>query len=276
MAIPDNLKDEIKAIDESTPTPDIPKWLSIDDNGVKRVSVTLLGDEVLQELPLILTNDLTNGAYYNGQNWEQLSNKDSLRLLLGSTITRKLVSVNQYSSYKKNEVSDYITNMSYQNNFSPFLEPTPQLVSFKNGTYDIHTNELRDNNPDDYILGGLPYDLDTSGRDTPYINALLDYMVGPEQSQFLTEYIGYMFYKSYAPFNIFVILQGIAGNGKSTLIDTLIKPLLSPNNISNLSLEQLTSSGEGAKFYPAQLMGMYANIAMDLKTMYIASPDIKN
>lgn len=274
MAIPDTIKDEIQAIDETTPTSNNPDWLFVDENGVKRISTTLLGDEILKELPLILTNDLTNGAYYNGQNWQELSSKDSLKLLLGSVITRKLVQVNKYSSRKKNEVSDYITSMSYQNTFSPFLEPTPQLVSFKNGTYDIHTNELRPNKPEDYILGGLPYELDTSGRDTPYINAMLDYMVGAEQSKFLTEYIGYMFYKSYAPFNIFVIIQGIAGNGKSTLIDTLIKPLLSVANISNLSLEQLTSSGEGAKFYPAQLLGMYANIAMDLKTMYISSPDI--
>ncbi|MEE6707601.1 DUF5906 domain-containing protein, partial [Weissella confusa] len=176
-----------------------------------------------------------------------------------------------YTTANSKAVTNWVINDIFKSR-DIFTNEKPWLVSFENGTYNVKTDTLQPHNKNDYILGGFDYPLDTSGKEPKIINALIKYMVG-DSAQFLTEYIGYMFYRSYEPFNKFVVLQGVPGNGKSTLNNSIIKPLMHEKNTSHLSLEELTSSESGARFNIADLLGKYANIFMDLKNVYIASPD---
>lgn len=249
----------------------LPKWLTVDNKNNKIVDSTALGKEIEQEHPLIRTPALMNGAYYNGSYWERIQSSNELNTRMAKLVNAKLDAHNAYKKHISLEIRDwlssdvFITGNVFQNN-------EPWLVPFKNGTYNLNTNQLQPANKNDYILGGFSYNLDVSGRDPKTIKALIEYMVG-DGAQFLIEYIGYMFYRSYEPFNKFVILQGEPGNGKSTLNNRIIKPLLTERNISHLSIEKLTKTEGTNAFNTADLFGKYANIFMDLKKIYIDSPD---
>lgn len=252
-----------------------PIWVNFDDKGRKTLDAVKLGDEITTEFPFLRTPSLLNGAYFNGKYWERLVNKEELNTRIFKLANMKLASEGLYTTANSKAVTNWVINDIFKSR-DIFTNEKPWLVSFENGTYNVKTDTLQPHNKNDYILGGFDYPLDTSGKEPKTINALVEYMVG-DSAQFLTEYIGYMFYRSYEPFNKFVVLQGVPGNGKSTLNNSIIKPLMHEKNTSHLSLEELTSSESGARFNIADLLGKYANIFMDLKNVYIASPDqLKN
>ena len=253
----------------------LPKWLTVDDKNNKIVDSTALGKEIEKEHPLIRTPALMNGAYYNGGYWERINSANELNARMAKLVNTKLDAHNAYKKHISLEIRDWLSSDIFVTG-NVFEKTVPWLIPFKNGTYNLQTNQLQPANKNDYILGGFSYNLDTSGRDPKTIKSLIKYMVG-DGDQFLIEYIGYMFYRSYEPFNKFVILQGEPGNGKSTLNNRIIKPLILEKNISHLSMEKLTKTEGTDAFNIADLLGHYANIFMDLKKIYISSPDqLKN
>ncbi|RAU08647.1 hypothetical protein DEJ53_02370 [Weissella confusa] len=252
-----------------------PIWVNVNEKGQKSLDAVLLGNEIIKQHPLLRTPSLMSGAYFNGMYWEKLVNKEELNTRIAKLANMNLASVGLYTTANSKAVTNWVMNDVFKSR-DVFDNSVPWLVPFKNGTYNVKTDTLQPHNKNDYILGGFDYPLDNSGKEPKTINALIKYMVG-DGAQFLTEYIGYMFYRSYEPFNKFVVLQGVPGNGKSTLNNSIIKPLMHEKNTSHLSLEELTSSESGARFNIADLLGKYANIFMDLKNVYIASPDqLKN
>lgn len=253
----------------------LPDWLSVDDKGKKIVNSTALGKEIKNNNPMIRTSSLLAGAYFNGSYWIKIGGSSELQTRVAQLVNRRLDAYGMYVKAKSNEIQEWLKSEIFING-DVFEHTVPWLIPFKNGTYNLQTDQLQKPNKNDYILGGFNYNLDTSGREPKTIKALIEYMVG-DGAQFLIEYIGYMFYRSYEPFNKFVILQGEAGNGKSTLNNRIIKPLLTEKNISHLSMEKLTKTDGTDAFNTADLFGKYANVFMDLKKIYIDSPDqLKN
>lgn len=93
-----------------------------------------------------------------------------------------------------------------------------------------------------------------------------------DSTQFFCEYIGYMFKRKYEPFNTFVIIQGGAGTGKSTLFN-LVQKLLGNENVSSASLHELAND----RFMGYQLVDKSANIRSDISKGFIKeSSFIKN
>lgn len=258
---------EIKVLDATKRV--LPKWIAIGDDDKKKVSYPALGQTILDKTPLIITPGLLSGAVYNGHYWERINGNNELNIRLASLINHELDQYAVYSLKNLNETRTWITSKA----FTPhevFNDSKPHLIPFMNGTYNLLTDELQTPNPKNHLMGGFNYKLDTSGKEPTTILTMIKYMVG-DADTFLIEYIGYMFYRSYEPFNKFVIMQGQPGNGKSTLNNNVITPLLGGRNISHLSLEDLTN---GIQFNTADLLGKYANIYMDLKNMFIPNPDI--
>lgn len=269
------MNEKVADEEEANSVKRFPDWIYLDDKEKKHLKSTVLGKKILLHTPLIRTPGLMNGAYFNGSYWERLNSKDELLTRITKLVNLKLDAYELYSRRNSTEVRDWMINDIFTST-DVFNTGKPWLIPFKNGTYNLRTDKLQSANKKDYILGGFDYELDTSGKDPKTIKSLINYMVG-DGAQFLTEYIGYMFYRSYEPFNKFVILQGEPGNGKSTLNNRIIKPLISEKNISHLSIEQLTSTDGTNLFNIADLLGRYANIFMDLKKIYIGSPDqLKN
>lgn len=267
---------ELKAIaEESERQNKLPAWLSIDDKNNKIVDATALGKEIEKDYPLIRTPALMNGAYYNGSYWERIQSSNELNTRMAKLVNARLDAHNVYKKHTSLEIRDWLSSDIFITS-NVFQNKQPWLIPFKNGTYNLKTNQLQPANKNNHILGGFSYDLDTSGRTPATIISLIEYMVG-DGAQFLIEYIGYMFYRSYEPFNKFVILQGEPGNGKSTLNNRIIKPLIQEENMSHFSIQDLTDTDNAARFNLADLLGHYANVFMDLKDTYVASPDqLKN
>lgn len=263
--------EDIEELEKTKPTP-LPSWLKITEAGKKVVDYPALGREILQDTPLVITPGILSGAVYNGYYWERINGDKELKIRLNQIINKKLSDLGVYSRNNLLSVREWVIGEAF-NSREVFNQDKPYLIPFGNGTYNLKTDTMQEPDPQQYLMGGFSYKLDTSGKEPSTILNLIKYMVG-DADQFLIEYIGYMFYRSYEPFNKFVIMQGEPGNGKSTLNNSLITPLLERGNISHLSLEDLTSSDSGARFNTADLLGKYVNIYMDLKNVYIPNPDI--
>ena len=141
-------------------------------------------------------------------------------------------------------------------------------IAFKNGIYNLETDEMEDFSPEIVITNKIPYDyipeayseiadktLNKLACDDPTIRALLE------------ECVGYCFYRRNELRKSF-ILTGEKENGKSTFL-AMIDQLLGKGNIANLDLKEL-----GDRFKTAGLFGKLANIGDDIGDEFIPNPSI--
>lgn len=141
-------------------------------------------------------------------------------------------------------------------------------IAFRNGIYNLETDEMEDFSPEIVITNKIPYDyipeayseiadktLNKLACDDPTIRALLE------------ECVGYCFYRRNELRKSF-ILTGEKENGKSTFL-AMIDQLLGKENIANLDLKEL-----GDRFKTAELFGKLANIGDDIGDEFIPNPSI--
>lgn len=131
-------------------------------------------------------------------------------------------------------------------------------IAFKNGIYDISTDELLPYTPDIVLTNRINHNYNEDAY-----NELTDKTMNKlacndnEVRALLEECIGYCFYRRNELGKAF-ILTGDKSNGKSTFLD-LIKFMLGDGNISALDLREL-----GDRFSTAMLFGKLANIGDDI------------
>lgn len=168
------------------------------------------------------------------------------------------------------DVFDYINLDTYNQTYrkhSPFDDPAhPELVAFANGTYNIKTGKLEESSPSNYILNAHAYNVDPDNYDCPATERLLKSMLGPAVVTF-EQFIGYMFYRSHAPFQEFLWLSGSGGEGKSTLLKRVVMPLLGADNYATENPQDLSDPAK--RFNTANLYGKEANIVADVPENYM-------
>lgn len=132
------------------------------------------------------------------------------------------------------------------------------LIAFKNGIYDIVTDELKAFSPDLIVTNKIPWDYNSQAYNELVDNTLnkLSCNDGPIRA-LLEECIGYCFYRRNELGKAF-ILTGDKSNGKSTFLDC-IKTILGESNISALDLKEL-----GDRFSTSMMFGKLANIGDDI------------
>lgn len=236
------------------------------------VSEIALGDKLIQHDHLISFPMLKEGAVYQQTTgtWRVFKDKEAVAYI-ESRLTHVLKPWGVYNDGNIVRVRRYTQRFMYQANRrdNPFDHANPNLVAFKNGTFNMATGKLEPKNPENYLLNGHDYDLDVSGKETPNINLLLHDMVGNADT-FLKEYIGYGFYHSYRPFQKMVFLSGNGGEGKSAfLVDLLARTIYGADNYAAVPPDEL--AGNDARFKPAQLYGMEANIVADIPKGYLSN-----
>lgn len=264
----ERLQDKIKElsqVQEANKTQDDkvhPLWFYKDDNGKKVVGVLGLSKEILSENYMVTFDSFKSGYRYD----EKLGHwRIGYKEYLGKVISDKLQSVGFWKPNSFNSTQLFISNQIYSDTSINFFDHSdPNLVVFKNGTYNFKEDILKSNDPNDYILTGHDYNLDMKS-DTPITDAWFRETF-QDADKFMMEYIGYMFYRSYKPFQKFVILRGSGGDGKSTFLN-YVRKMIGGSNTSSVDLKGL--SGDNAKFNTSHLYGKELNYFADIGKNYL-------
>lgn len=165
---------------------------------------------------------------------------------------------------KRAEVMAYIDILITKN--TP-MSPA-NFIAFKDGIYNMETDEFIDFDPDIIITNKIDY------KYNPYAeyetaNKTLNKLAcnDPKIRMLLEEVIGYCFYRRNELRKSFILI-GDKANGKSTYLD-MIKTLLGDENTSALDLKEL-----GDRFKTAELFGKLANIGDDIGDEFIPNPAV--
>lgn len=146
------------------------------------------------------------------------------------------------------------------------------LVPFLNGVFDVKNMKLLPNNPKYYFTDCTTYEIPKSSKNEANLVDKWFNETFKDNAIPIKEYIGYMFFNTYATFQAFVLLVGDGGDGKST-ITNYIASLLPPSWVSNISLQALTQSEKSStNFNIPELQGKYLNLNQDITNDYIQDP----
>lgn len=140
------------------------------------------------------------------------------------------------------------------------------LIAFKNGVYNIETEELMDFSPEYVITNKIDFNFNPNAH-SDIVDNTFDKLACQNQAirDLLEEAVGYCFYRRNELRKSF-ILTGDKKNGKSTFL-AMLKELLGDNNTSALDLNELAE-----RFSSASLFGKLANIGDDIGDEFIANP----
>lgn len=165
---------------------------------------------------------------------------------------------------KRAEVMSYLDILVRKN--TP-MSPA-NYIPFRNGVYDISTDEFLDFSPDIVTVNKINYDY-RPGAQSEIVDNMLDKLAVGDRSvrNLLEEVVGYCFYRRNELRKSFILI-GDKANGKSTYLD-MIKTLLGDENTSALDLKEL-----GDRFKTAELFGKLANIGDDIGDDFIANPAV--
>lgn len=165
---------------------------------------------------------------------------------------------------KRTEIISYL-DILIRGNIKP---NNANMIAFKNGVYDIETDELIDFSPDIIITNKINHNYNPQAYNE-LADKTLDKLACNDASirALLEEAIGYCFYRRNELRKSF-ILTGDKKNGKSTYL-AVLKELLGDENTASLDLGEL-----GDRFSSASLFGMLANIGDDIADDFISNPAI--
>lgn len=147
-------------------------------------------------------------------------------------------------------------------------QASASYIAFRNGVYNIETDEFGGFDPSLIITNKINYDYNTEAY-SEIVDKVLNKLACDDKNirMLLEEVIGYCFYRRNELRKSF-ILTGDKHNGKSTYLD-MILTLLGDQNTCALDLKEL-----GDRFKTAELFGKLANIGDDIGDEFIANPAI--
>lgn len=139
-------------------------------------------------------------------------------------------------------------------------------IAFRNGIYDVETDELLDFTPDIIVTNKIDHDYNPAAYHE-LLDKTFDKLAcnDPSVRALLEETVGYCFYRRNELRKSF-ILTGDKRNGKSTYL-ALLKELLGDENTAALDLNEL-----GDRFSSSSLFGKLANIGDDIADDFVSNP----
>lgn len=143
-----------------------------------------------------------------------------------------------------------------------------KYIAFKNGIYNLDTDEIIDFSPNIVITNKIPFNYNKDAQSELVDKTLNKLSINDKTiRKLLEESIGYTFYRRNELRKAFILI-GDKSNGKSTYLD-MIRTLLGHNNIASLDLKEL-----GERFKTAELVGKLANIGDDIGDDFISNPAV--
>jgi putative DNA primase/helicase len=169
---------------------------------------------------------------------------------------------------KRNEVMSYL-NLLIRDNTQP---SDANLIAFKNGIYNIITDEFLPFSPEIIITNKINWDYNPAANKTDgakLVDNTLNKIACHDKQirMLLEEAIGYCLYRRNELGKAFILI-GDRSNGKSTFLD-MVKTMLGDENIASLDLGEL-----GDRFKTAELFGKLANIGDDIGDEFIANASV--
>jgi len=165
---------------------------------------------------------------------------------------------------KRSEVMSYLDLLVNRN----VEMSSANYIAFKNGVYDIETDELIDFSPEVVVTNKINFEYNPAAYSETTDKALNKLACNDKNIRMLLEeVIGYCFYRRNELRKSFILI-GDKANGKSTFLD-MIKTLLGDENTCALDLKEL-----GDRFKTAELFGKLANIGDDIGDEFIANPAV--
>ncbi len=143
----------------------------------------------------------------------------------------------------------------------------PNYIAFKNGIYDLNTDELLEFSPDIVITNQIPWDYNPNANNKR-ISEIIGNWVSHDNDMILLleECIGMCMYRSNKIGACFM-LTGDKDNGKSTFID-MLKALLGKDNYTTITLHKLEK-----RFLNADIIGKLADLGDDIGDEYICQTE---
>lgn len=142
------------------------------------------------------------------------------------------------------------------------------FIAFKNGIYNLETEQLLEFNSDIIVTNQIPHNYDKNISNESMNNILNTWVNNNKDTRLLLEEcIGMCMYRSNKIGACF-ILTGNKDNGKSTFIN-LLKTLLGKDNYSSIGLHDIER-----RFRNFNIVGKLANLGDDIGDEYIAKTEM--
>lgn len=175
--------------------------------------------------------------------------------------------IKHISNLKQNQRKEVLSYLQAYISENTPVSPA-NYIAFKNGCYDLATDELKPFSPDMVLTNRINWNYNPAAYSEIADNTLNALACNdPAIRQLLNEVIGYTFYRRNELRKAFM-LKGKRHNGKSTFLDMLAH-LLGEDNISALDLSDLSH-----EYKAAGLFGKLANLGDDIEDEYIPSAGI--
>lgn len=244
---------------------DLPCWIYFADKDKKekKVNITLLGEQILNDYTFLLSENDDKEAFYEYQPKTGIYIEHP-KSYIKTVVHKYLVKYWLWKQSTELQTYQYILGGLKRCLFKNTFGKNPKMIfNFKNGVFDWQTMKLRDHSPNDYLTTVTTYDLNTTTpNEAPETNKYFDLIFG-ENAKTMKEFVGYCFYPSYEPIQCIFILKGDGGDGKSTFSNFLGK-LLGKDNVSHIGLKDLASNKEN-NFKLIGLQRKSLNISAELK-----------
>lgn len=216
------------------------------DNEVFQYLTTAFDMFVLGGVPYIYTD----GVYRADESGARLK-----------TMIRKLIFPQFVKSTTIKRIYDlFIGAAELQVSYEDLNSYPQSWINFQNGFYDPVTRQMIPHNPAYRATVQIPHNYDPDAQTEG--QALEDWLrfaiPDGDDREMLLEYAGLCLTRDVRQ-QKFLILQGVGGSGKSTLI-RLIERMIGSENIANISLSELTQ-----RFAAYGLMGKLLNSCADLE-----------
>lgn len=247
--------DKIKELDHAGPD-----WMRHGFNKNKGTITNTVNNEkflaVMRErLDIIVTYEEPDGHLWTGEYWRPFKKIVEARNAVKSSVIFELSDWEAYEGMTNQDINKLTTYVqAYLLDNQDVTFNADNYVNFANGTFDLETMQGHVFKRDDYLTSKLPVAMKKS-VDGGLVAEYARYLLG-DDAQTLIEWFGYMFFKDASILNALLFLQGVGGNGKSTLLKAMLKAF--GENAGSISFEQLT--GKEKDRFLDTLAKQWANI----------------
>jgi len=182
-------------------------------------------------------------------------------------IHKKLVEAcgENYKPYHLTTLTQLIQGMTF---IDEFIEPSSNLICFKNGVLNLNTMELSNHDPAFLFRNYIRTDYDPNADCPKFKKWLEEVLPDPSMRECVQELFGYCFLRDY-PIHKLFFLVGTGRNGKGTLIRTL-QGILGGQSLASVPIHRLAE-----RFQVTNLIGKLVNVDSEPKLSILNTAIIK-